>query len=561
MPWTALHAALGETDAQLSFGMISRACVAAVEETGAVDWKRALPLTEPRGEGRAHQQAELAKDIAAMANSGGGTIVFGVAETRMAGISAADHVEPVGVVDDTVLQQIRQVAGALIYPPVVGLDLLPLAPGDDPAGGVLALVVPDSVAMPHLVHPENTKNFEYFMAPYRHGPHTERMVEQQLAAAYRQREQRARTRAAQLEQVWADSLAATRNGPAWVIAVAVPETPHPRPREFTLEQANEIFVEICRPGRPGTISALDLTSDASTRRGLRRYHRSWARQLNPPGALPAKIQGQVELHGDGTVVVAATRDAAFPGGSATGGGQEIAICDLEQVGVDLLRALRQAQRRRGFHTDYAVRIGISMATQVFGAWTRCSDSFRSKTRNTGYRSTGPSMGPSLARRPSPRWWRPHSKLSPTRSTRPAPSCGRTRQTSARRQASFGQPDACVHAPRRSPAQLNRSPAGSPLGGEEFPAGTRPVIGRLTERSLRNWQTRSPMLDMWVIFMDISAAQGGLSSVEMEARRGCCRSVLIPVCRRDRPAGADAGCAGARSGAGICPVMGRSTGRP
>jgi hypothetical protein len=38
-----------------------------------------------------------------------------------------------------------------------------------------------------------------------------------------------------------------------------------------------------------------------------------------------------------------------------------------------------------------------------------------------------------------------------------------------------------------------------------------------------------MLDMWVIFMDISAGQGGLSSVEMEAHCGCCRSVLDPVC--------------------------------
>jgi hypothetical protein len=35
--------------------------------------------------------------------------------------------------------------------------------------------------------------------------------------------------------------------------------------------------------------------------------------------------------------------------------------------------------------------------------------------------------------------------------------------------------------------------------------------------------------MWLIFMDISAAHGGLSFVEMEARRGGCRS------RSDRPA--------------------------
>ena len=38
------------------------------------------------------------------------------------------------------------------------------------------------------------------------------------------------------------------------------------------------------------------------------------------------------------------------------------------------------------------------------------------------------------------------------------------------------------------------------------------------------QRRIQLLDMWVIFMDISAGQGGLSSVEMEACCGGCRSV-------------------------------------
>jgi hypothetical protein len=53
-----------------------------------------------------------------------------------------------------------------------------------------------------------------------------------------------------------------------------------------------------------------------------------------------------------------------------------------------------------------------------------------------------------------------------------------------------------------------------------------VMFRLV-RSCR--RERALVLDMWVIFMDIPAGQGGLSSVEMEARRGCCRSVLDPVC--------------------------------
>jgi len=365
MPWTALHAALGDTTANLTFDMIVRACDFGVEEIAALDWKSALPLTEQKSEARNHQKAELAKDIAAMANSGGGLIVYGVVESDTPGSSAAERVKPVGAVDDTTLQQIRQVAGALIYPPVVGLDLIPLAPADDLTGGVLALVVPDSTAMPHLVHPENQKTFEYFMAPYRHGPHTERMVEQQLATAYRQRDQTARARAAQLDQIWGQAIAPMVGGPIWVVAVAVPETPHPRPREFSREQANAIFSEICRPGLPATVGALDLTQDETTHLGLRRYRRQAARTVTLGGQHQAKLQGRVELHGDGCVVVGATRDTAYMGGPATGGPHEVAIRDLEQVGLDLLRALRETQRKRGFHTDYATRLGISTPTQVF----------------------------------------------------------------------------------------------------------------------------------------------------------------------------------------------------
>lgn len=120
-----------------------------------------MPLTVTKGEGRAHQQAELAKDIAAMANSGGGLIVFGVAESSDPGSSAAESLSPVGSIDDGDLQQIRQVAGSCIYPPVVRLELNRLAPTDDPTAGVLALVVPDSPQMPHLIHPANVKTFEY----------------------------------------------------------------------------------------------------------------------------------------------------------------------------------------------------------------------------------------------------------------------------------------------------------------------------------------------------------------------------------------------------------------
>jgi hypothetical protein len=363
VPYTALQTALGEQSPVLSFSMVERACALAIEERTDLDWKSQLPLTSQDAEGKRSQQAELAKDIAAMANSGGGLIVYGVQEVQDPNSCAAERVEPVGLLTDLVLQQIRQVAGNLVYPPVVGLDLLGLAPDDNPAGGVLALYVPDSADAPHLVHPAR-QHGDYFMVPWRDGPHTQRMVERQVAAAYRAREQSARTRAQQLEDVWDASARAAQTGAVWVLAVAVPDRPAPRPRDLTLEQSRAIFDAVCRPGRPGAFSALDLLSGEPTRRGLKRFLRTARRELST-GMGSATVRARAEVHGDGTIVVACTRAGAFPRESAGVSGDHVAIADLEQVGVDLLRLLVSNQRTRGIRSSYAARIGITSATQVF----------------------------------------------------------------------------------------------------------------------------------------------------------------------------------------------------
>lgn len=126
MPITPLHLALGELDSPLDYDLVSRACQNRITERTGLDWKLALPLTAEDAAAKREQQAELAKDIAAMANSGGGMVVYGVAEAP-GNTSAAGSVQPVGLVTETTKQQIRQVAGNLIYPPVAGLELLSIA--------------------------------------------------------------------------------------------------------------------------------------------------------------------------------------------------------------------------------------------------------------------------------------------------------------------------------------------------------------------------------------------------------------------------------------------------
>jgi len=55
--------------------MLEEAVPGAVTETSDLDWKKHLPSLKDPG-----WKAELAKDFAAQANSGGGMIVFGVGE-------------------------------------------------------------------------------------------------------------------------------------------------------------------------------------------------------------------------------------------------------------------------------------------------------------------------------------------------------------------------------------------------------------------------------------------------------------------------------------------------
>lgn len=362
---TALHTVLGEDEPDLSFAMILRACEVGVEERSDLDWKAQLPLTASDPEGKQTQQAELAKDIAAMANSGGGLIVYGIREGADPNSSAAGDVEPVGQVSEAALQQIRQIAGSLIYPPVVGLQLLRLAPEENPAGGVLALRVPDSQAAPHLVHPARRQS-EYFIAPWRDGPHTNRMVERQIASAYLLREQGARRRRQEFEDLWSSAVrVATKPGPAgtvappvWVIAVAAPDQPYPRPRNLTIDQADAVFASARSPKGLAPYGALDLVEAGPTRRGLRRYFRVGQRHL--VNAAPC---ARVEVHTDGAITVAVTRDGAFPGESRLD--QQVAIPDIEQVGLDLYALLSAWQKGTGHLTDYSARIGISRPTDQF----------------------------------------------------------------------------------------------------------------------------------------------------------------------------------------------------
>jgi hypothetical protein len=204
--WMRIHALLGDEPAELSYDQITRAIAGHLAETDDLDWKAAWP-----------DPSEFRKDVASMANSGGGLIVCGVADT---GDGRAEVEEPVAW-GDPEERRLRAIANSGIHPPVFGLVFKAFESAIR-AGFVVALSVPASEEIPHLVMPDRNN----FSAPYRDGAATQYMNERTLERAYADRFQRR----GDLRRSLADDLEGARDvidteSNVWLIAVSHPVRP------------------------------------------------------------------------------------------------------------------------------------------------------------------------------------------------------------------------------------------------------------------------------------------------------------------------------------------------
>jgi predicted HTH transcriptional regulator len=168
MAFTPLHRLLGRQPSPFTDELLSAAVEAGIVETDDLDWKRDLPPPKEL------PKADFPKDIAAMANSGGGMIVYGVVEQHKAAAGRADT----GDLTEVHERSLHSAAITAITPPVFGLEVYRL--GIDPRA--VAVVVPGSVDGPHLIY-----EGEYFGAPIRNNSDTVWMKEREIAAMYRAR--------------------------------------------------------------------------------------------------------------------------------------------------------------------------------------------------------------------------------------------------------------------------------------------------------------------------------------------------------------------------------------
>ena len=93
--------------------LLDAAVSSGVVETNDLDWKSELPPA------KGLPQTDFPKDVAAMANSGGGVIVFGVRESQKAATERVD----VGEFDEAYERSLRSAAITAISPPVFGLNV------------------------------------------------------------------------------------------------------------------------------------------------------------------------------------------------------------------------------------------------------------------------------------------------------------------------------------------------------------------------------------------------------------------------------------------------------
>ena len=342
--FTPIHRALGLEPGNISIDLFKQAVEHSVEETSDLDWKRvAYDSRKPRWD------EEAAKDIAAMANSGGGWIVFGIEEDGDK--NAASKIVPISW-SATDQQRILRAAYAKIGPPVVGLDFHEVPCDSEGGRSVVMMRVPDSADAPHFAK----KGDDAFVAPRRNGPHTVYMSDREIERGFRERFQHADDQERLLQDRYERACEALRPEDGVFLAVAaVPYEPvsaqGPSSKQRVLEYvSNSRIPELYRQANAHSWWTL-----GEIKKGLRQWvlcsvRSSWGKCRHC-------------LYDDATVL--ASYRVTLQGGlySATRASDEdlrnhCLSEDIEAAVIDFLTLLRShAQERKAFG-GFRIRAGL-----------------------------------------------------------------------------------------------------------------------------------------------------------------------------------------------------------
>jgi hypothetical protein len=347
MRFTSIHRQLGLQPQVLTRLMIDDAVAAQLPEQGDLDWKQI------RYESKTEWREEFAKDVAAMANSGGGLIVLGVEEDRPT--ARAVSVNPVEAMTDGDVRTYRQVAFNAVTPPVAGLDFANLTADD--GSTVVAIWVPPSVDAPHLIYRQT-----YFGAPFRDGTRTEWMREQQLQAAYRRRFDQRGDRSARLDDLYFEMIARSlADRRVCFVAAAVPDSPRPpalgrvdvHVTQPILDNAITLRAKMVMPNQlsPLTDNSGQLSQFRTGPRCVT------ARYSHEDGSKPQYRSAEASIHDDGSVSMWWSIGGALQ--REVGGSNETLSLYVEHAMADFVALSVGTMRTLGIDSSVELRAGLA----------------------------------------------------------------------------------------------------------------------------------------------------------------------------------------------------------
>lgn len=335
MIFSALHRELGRRPGPFTIDMIDQAIEEGVEERNDLDWKQEL-IEQKKLKGE-----EFVKDVAAMANNGGGLIVYGVEEREKAAI--ARHDAP-GFGE---LYERSLIAATIhhIHPPVFGVEVFPL---QDEQGQALVVSVPASADRPHLVY-----RGERFGVPLRVGADTTWLGEREISRMYRERFNEQRFADEALQSLYDQADLQRDDERTWFIGVARPRTPVLGNRMSDtgiVAMLQDAYTESRRVKRDDIYGPIRNVRYVNPRPGLR----SWV--LTSSGNDDDPFTAQVTLHHDGAVSIAMALGGvhAYENNS---GPTSVSSIFLESYLTDLVVLARVVGEATGTG-EYEVRVGL-----------------------------------------------------------------------------------------------------------------------------------------------------------------------------------------------------------
>lgn len=356
--FTPIHRALGLEPGNLTLELIEKAIEAGLEETSDLDWKK-----DPYNPLKPAWFDEVAKDIAAMANSGGGWIVFGIKEDGEN--NATSSVNPIQWSADNE-RQIRNIAYSKIGPPVAGIEFFKIPCGENPDEGYIVFMhIPDSVYAPHFAR----KGDDAFRAPWRNGPHTVFMTERDIERGFRERFQRSVEQEKTLQGYFEQAAEALNPEEGVFLAIAaVPVTPKISAgsvdRDTAIQHINPWAYSYLMASRRGNCSKEEkietefnfIWSQGECVKGMRQ----WVVRSSAQAA--AKYRKH--LHNDGALTGGYCLRRNVRGVQSTSEqyvAGEINHCNsfnVEKALIDFFSLLREHAQERSVSGGFRIRVGL-----------------------------------------------------------------------------------------------------------------------------------------------------------------------------------------------------------